>query len=76
MNERLFGKCLVFAAVGAASMALTACGGSSGGDEAFAAEPQARTSALGEKDAAAATDAQRLGDVAAADAGAASRDPK
>lgn len=80
MNKPLFRRCLVFAAVGVASLALTACGGGSDSEGSLAAEPQVRSLALGEPDAAANADvdadAQRLDGVFAADAGAATQELK
>lgn len=76
MNQPFFRRCLVFATLGAASLALTACGGGSGGEEAFVTQPQARASALGEPGNAAEAAAQRSSDLVAADAGAATQEPK
>lgn len=69
MNKPLFRRCLVFAAVGVAALALTACGGGSGVDEPVATEPQAG-------ETAAAANAQRPSELLAADAGAASQEPR
>lgn len=76
MNKPLFRRCLVFAALGAASVVLTACGGSAGGEEPIAGEPLARASTTEETESAVAVDAQRPGDLVAADAGAASLEPQ
>lgn len=74
MDKTLFRRCLVFAAIGAASVVLTACGGGAGGEETSADEPLARTTTTDEAEWAVAVEAQRPGDLAAADDGAASFD--
>lgn len=74
MDKTLFRRCLVFAAIGAASVVLTACGGGAGGEETNAGEPLARTATTDEAEWAVAVEAQRPGDLAAADDGAASLD--
>lgn len=78
MNKPLFRRYRVLAAVGVASLALTACGGGSDSEGPLAAEPQARSLAIGEPDAAGNADAdataQDSDDVIAADAGAASQE--
>lgn len=76
MNKTLFRRCLVFAAVGAASVVLTACGGGAGGEEAAAAGPLARISTIEDTESAVAVEAQRPGDLVAADDGAASLEPR
>ena len=76
MNKPSFRRYMAFAAVGAASVVLTACGGSSGDEEATAGEPLARTSTIEETESAVAVGAQRPGDLVAADAGAASLEPQ
>lgn len=72
MNKTLYRRCLVFAAVGATSVVLSACGGSAGSEETTAGEPLARTSTTEEAESAVAVEAQRPGDLVAADDGAAS----
>lgn len=76
MNKAIFRRCLVFAAVGAASVVLSACGGSAGGEDATAREPLARASTTEEAESGVAVHAQRPGNFVAADAGAASLEPQ
>lgn len=73
MEKPLFRRCLVFASLGVASLALTACGGGSNGDVTVAVETPTKAVALGTTDNA---DPQRPGDEVAADVGAASQEPK
>lgn len=76
MKKPLFRRCLLFAFGGAASRALTAFGGGSDNSEVVAAEPLHRAQALSEPGAAAASAALLLGNVVAADASAASQEPR
>lgn len=77
MNKALFRRCLVFAAVGAASVVLTACGGSSSGEDTTAREPLARTLTSEEAESADAVEARRpVGEPVASDGGAATQEPQ
>lgn len=76
MKEPLFRTWLVVAAIGVASMPLTACGGGSDDEGSLATEPQARSLALSTSAATSDAGAQRQDDALAADDGATRPEPK
>lgn len=75
MYKPLFRRCFGLALLSGASLALSACGGSSADDQVSASEPQARSSTQDETYTADEVTIQLPFDLVAADAGAATQEP-